>query len=87
MRKSLYEKFSEPLREHAKKIDFEKKKTLPLTKEELKPHQDARNCYICGQKILKNSLKVEIIEKLEIIANIQANIETQHIVFVILNLM
>ena len=26
---------------------------LPLTKEELKLHQDATNCYICGKRILK----------------------------------
>ena len=36
-------KFCEFLREHAKNIiDFEKKKMLPLTKEELKSHQDAK---------------------------------------------
>ena len=35
-------KFCESLREHTKNIiDFEKKKMLPLTKEELKSHQDA----------------------------------------------
>ena len=26
---------------------------LPLTKEELKSHQDAKVCYICGKRILK----------------------------------
>ena len=30
---------------------------LPLTKEELKSHQDARNCYICEKRILKTLLK------------------------------
>ena len=30
---------------------------LPLTKEELKLHQDARNCYICGKRILKKLSK------------------------------
>ena len=45
-------KFCESLREHVKNIiDFEKKKMLPLTKEELKPHQDV----ICEKKILKNA--------------------------------
>ena len=35
-------KFCESLREHRKNIiDFVKKKMLPLTKEELKSHQDA----------------------------------------------
>ena len=46
-------KFCEPLREHTKNIiDFEKKKMLPFTKEELKSNQDARNCYICGRRNL-----------------------------------
>ena len=40
------------LREHAKIItDFEEKKMLPLTKEELKSHQDAKVCSICGKGI------------------------------------
>ena len=30
---------------------------LPLTKEELKPHQDAKVCYICGKRILKKLYK------------------------------
>ena len=39
------------LREHAKNIiDFEKKKILTLIKEELKSHQDAKVCYICGKR-------------------------------------
>ena len=43
-------KICESLREHAKKIiDFEKKKMLPLTKEELKSYQDTKVCYICGK--------------------------------------
>ena len=42
------------LREHATNvINFEKKKMLPLTKEELKSHQDANVCCICGKRILK----------------------------------
>ena len=42
-------KVCESLKEHAKNIiDFEKKKMLPLTKEELKSYQDAKVCYICG---------------------------------------
>ena len=48
----------ESLREHAKNvIDFEKKKMLPLIKEELKLHQDVRNCYICGKRILQKLAK------------------------------
>ena len=34
------------------KIDSEKKKMLPLTKEELKLHQDVKVCYICRKRIL-----------------------------------
>ena len=29
-------------------------KMLPLTKKELKSHQDATKCYICGKRFLKN---------------------------------
>ena len=47
-------KFCTFLKEHAKNIiDFEKKKMLPLTKEELKSHKDAKVCYTCGKRILK----------------------------------
>ena len=47
-------KFSESLREHLKNmIDFEKKKIIPLTKEELKSDEDTKLCQICGQKIFK----------------------------------
>ena len=54
---NLQEKFCESSREHAKSIiDFEKKKLLSLTKEELKSHQDAKICYICGNAILKKAL-------------------------------
>ena len=43
--------FCTSLREHATNvINFEKKNMLPLTKEELKLHQDA--CHICGKRIL-----------------------------------
>ena len=43
---------------HAKNIiDFEKKTMLPLTKEELKSHQDAKVCYICGKKVFKKLSK------------------------------
>ena len=43
-------KFCESLREHVKNIiDFEKETMLPLTKEELKSHQDV----ICEKRFLK----------------------------------
>ena len=42
------------LRDHATNgINFEKKKMLPLTKEELRSYQDAKACHICGKRILK----------------------------------
>ena len=57
--KDSMKKFCEALREHAKNIiDFEKKKTLLLTKEESKSHQDANKCYICRKRILRKYLKV-----------------------------
>ena len=56
--KDCRKKFCTSLREHTKNIiDFEKKKMLPLTKEKLKSHQDAKVCYICGKRILKQLSK------------------------------
>ena len=82
--KDCMKTFCESIREHAKSlIGFEKKKKLPLTKEELKSDEDAKVCYICKKKFQKSSLKAKIIENLEIIIIIQVNIEAQHIVFVI----
>ena len=44
-------KFCSFLREHATNIlNFEKEKMLPLTKEELKLHQNATNSYIWEKK-------------------------------------
>ena len=57
-KKDCMKKFCESLREHTKNIiDFEKKKMLPLTKEELKSHQDAKVCYICVKRILQKLAK------------------------------
>ena len=51
-------KFCESFGEHKKnRIDFEKKKILPITKEELKSHQDAKVCYSCGNRSLKKLYK------------------------------
>ena len=53
-RKDCIKNFCESLREHAKNIiEFQKKQMLPLTKEELKSHLDAKLCYICEKKFLK----------------------------------
>ena len=56
---------------------------LRLRKQARKLHQHARKYYICGKRILESSLKVKMIEKLEIIAITQTNIEVHHIVFAI----
>ena len=55
--KNCMKKFCTSLREHVKNInDFEKKKILPLTKEELKSHQNVKVCYICGKIMLEKAL-------------------------------
>ena len=47
-------KYFESLRQHLKNIiDFEKIKMLPLTKEELKSHQDSKVCYIFRKRFSK----------------------------------
>ena len=77
-------KFCESLREHTKSItDFKKKKKLPLTKKELKLHQDATECYICRKIFVKSLQKIKITKGLEIIAFIHINTQAQHIIFVI----
>ena len=49
--KGCLKKFSESLREHGKSvIDYEIKRMLILTQEELESHQDAKMCNICGKK-------------------------------------
>ena len=76
-------KFFESIGEHTKNIiDFEKKKMLPWTKQELKSHQHAKVYYICGKKYFKSLLMIKIIE-LGTNVILQVNIEAQHIVFVI----
>ena len=41
-------KFQESLREHGmKKINFKKKKTKLLTKEQQESYENAKTCYIC----------------------------------------
>ena len=77
-------KFCKSLREDAKNIiDFEKKKMLLLTNQELESHQGATMPYICGKKSKKKLSESINYRKLEIIATIQVNIEAQDIVFVI----
>ena len=59
------EKICESLRDQAKNIiDFEKKKILPLTKEELKSHQDSKVCYSLWKKNFKRTLsKYQLLER------------------------
>ena len=81
----MCENFCSSLREHATNtniIDFGKKKMSPLTKEVSILHQDATDCYIYGKTILKKLSKSKNYRKLEITAVMQANIEAQHIVFI-----
>ena len=53
--KDCMKKFCSSLREHATNvINFEKNKTLPVTKKELKSHQNATICYICGKSFPKH---------------------------------
>ena len=53
-REDCMKKFCEYLRDHVKNIiGIENEKILPLTKEELKSHQDVKVCYICGHRILQ----------------------------------
>ena len=47
-------KFCGSLRKHI--IDFEKKKMLALTKQELEPHQNPIVYYICRKKNLKKAI-------------------------------
>ena len=57
-RKGCIKMFCSFLSEHVTNIhNFEKKKMLPLIKKELKLHQDSRNCYIYGKRILKKHTK------------------------------
>ena len=54
--KNCMKKFCTSLREHAKNIiDFEKKKMLPLTKEELNSNQDTKMLYLWKKTLKKLS--------------------------------
>ena len=54
--KDCMKKFWKSWREDAKNI-IDLKKMLPLTKEELKSHQDGKFCYIFGKEILRTLSK------------------------------
>ena len=56
--KDCMKKFCKDLREHATKIiNYEKKKMIPLTKEEKIYHNEQEICYICKKKFDKSDKK------------------------------
>ena len=58
--------FCTSLSQHTKNIsDFEKKRMLPLTKEEVKSHQDVKVCYICDKRFLKRFAKEKNYQKVK----------------------
>ena len=47
--------FCTSLRQYAKNvIDFEKKKSVTVNKDELESHQDGKVRYVCGNRIVRN---------------------------------
>ena len=66
--------FCEPLRKHTMKtINFEKKKTIPLTSKEYDSCLTQANCQICQKRFADTHIDVKIIVKLETITIIQEN--------------
>ena len=61
------------------------KKTKLLTKEQQKPHENAKICYISRERFEDKHLKTKIIHivRLEIMVIMQGNIEVLHIAYVI----
>ena len=81
--KDCMKKFCTSLKKHATNvIKFEKNKMLPLTKNELKLHQDATECYICRKRFLKKFINDTNYQIVRDIIILQVNIEVQHIVCV-----
>ena len=82
--KDCLKKFCTSLRKQAKDIiDFEKKNTSSLTKEEIKSHQDTKVYYICGRRILKKLSQTINYWKVRDHCHYTGNMEVQHIVLVI----
>ena len=82
--KDCMKKFCDSLREHASNIiDFEKKKMLPSTKNELNHIKMQKYAIFAEEKSLKSLLKIKIIEKSEIVVTIEINIVAQYIAFAI----
>ena len=53
MWKKLQEKVLQIFKRTQSVIGFEKKEMLPLTNKQLKSHEDAKLCHICGKYFLK----------------------------------
>ena len=72
-------KFCESLREHALNIiNFEKKKIIPLTNEQLELNEKIKIYYICNKSFNMNTLMIKTIVKLTILI-IQVNTDWLHI--------
>ena len=72
-------KFCESLREHALNIiNFEKKKIIPLTNEQLELNEKIKIYYICNKSFNMNTLMIKTIVKLTILI-IQVNADWLHI--------
>ena len=83
----MHEKICESLREHALEvISFKKEKMKLITKELQKSYQNAKNCYICKEKLRDKYAKDKNMVKLGIIVIIQGNIEVLRIAYVIRNI-
>ena len=70
----MIEKLYQKVKERAMKIcNYEKKKMIPLTKEENKSYEEQETCHICEQRFCMdknyedyiNKLKIFILENLE----------------------
>ena len=80
----MHEKIYESLREQALEIiSFKKEKMKLITKELQKSYQNAKNCYICKEKLRDKYAKEKNMVKLGIIVIIQGNIEMLRIAYVI----
>ena len=83
----MHEKIYESLREHALEIiSFKKEKMKLITKELQKSYQNAKNCYICKEKLRDKYAKDKNMLKLGIFVIIQGNIEVLRIAYIIRNI-
>ena len=55
--KKLQEKVLQIFKRTQSVIGFEKKEMLPLTNKQLKSHEDAKLCHICGKYFLKENFR------------------------------